>query len=123
MESTWQVVWRVGRRVLVVDVGLAIAAALLVVFTQPFTLGGFSSALILIGALGCCVGFLATVGDFQLRGDWRYQFGRSVSDASLPERTQQEMHERSARESASTVVAIAGLVAIALGALIRASGL
>ncbi len=112
METNVQVFWRFVKRVLLVEGLIVIVTTLIVLATQTFTPFHYGTTLFIVGGLCAVTGALSTTGDFNNRGDWRYQFGRSVSVAGLPERTQQQVKERIARESFTAIISIAGALAV-----------
>ncbi len=119
METNAQVVKRMVWQVLVADVVIALVTAVIVFVTQAFSIFQYGVTLFIVGGLCAALGALSTVGGFSNRGDWRYQFGRSVSVADIPERTQQEVTERTAREGFVVIVAIAGALAMLGGFVLQ----
>ena len=119
METIVQVLRRVTLRVLGVDVVIFIVVALIAGATPPLTAFTYGSGLFFFGGICCALGFLVTAGSFNNRGNWKYQLGRSVSDANLSERTMQDVNERTVREGFAVIMAIAGLVAALAGIVIQ----
>lgn len=122
METGARVFWRVVKRVLLVEGLIVIVTTLIVLATQTFTPFHYGTTLFIVGGLCAVMGALSTTGDFNNRGDWRSQFGRSVSVAGLSERAQREVLERTAREGFTAIVSIAGALAVMGSIVIQSFG-
>lgn len=119
METGIQFVRRIVVKIVVIDVVLLTASGLLCLGSGQCSLFNYGSALQIVGVVAAALGALATAGNFAIVGNWKYQFGRSVSVADIPERTQQDVQERGWRESLVVPLAIAGAVALVAGFVIQ----
>ena len=119
MESLRHTTGRVLTWILALDVALFAVAGLACLGGDQCTAFDFTRNLQIAGIVAAGIGALAVAGNFANVGDWKYQFGRSVSVAPLPERTQQEVREWDRRTSVVVLLAIAGVIALIAGTLLQ----
>jgi hypothetical protein len=110
---------RLLRKVALVELIILVAVGAVCWFGGWRMLSDFAGGLSWAGVLVLVFGCFSLMGGMKASGDFSYQQAQSVMSSSLHERTRQNMRDLEITNSFMSILGIAGLVAIALGQLIK----
>lgn len=106
------------RIVAYIDLGIFGIAALICWLSGRWSARAYSIDLFWIGLLTIGIGVLSSVGGWSLPKSFSYQYGRSVSEQGIPERTRQDMVATLRSHSFLLTTLIAGAITVGIGVLI-----
>jgi hypothetical protein len=118
-ESWGRLILRVLRSALLTALGLGAAALIVCWLIGWRALYLMGQGLLIAGLGSIALGLLSTVGTWNVRGSFGYQFSRSVSHQQVGERTSQDVHDLFGSNAFMITTLLAGILLILLGSLLQ----
>ncbi len=116
-ESVRSVIWRFVRTILLIDLAVFIIRAAVCWDGGWRTLNNFGTGLMLVGLAAWVVGIMSLAGATQIARDPTYRYVQSVYPNTLHQRTVQNWLELGESYGFVTLLGIAGIVPMGLGAV------
>jgi hypothetical protein len=119
-KETWvHLILRVLKNSLLIAAGIASAVFIvcwLLGWRTPFLIGQG----MLFAGLGCVgLGLMSTLGTWNIRGNFGYQFSRSASHQKIDERLGQDIQDLYRSNSFMVLTLVAGMLVLLLGLLLQ----
>jgi hypothetical protein len=118
-ESWGALILRVLRSAVLIALGLGVAAVIICWVVGWRTLYLMGQGLLFAGVGSIALGLLSTVGTWNVRGSFGYQFSRSASHQRVGERTSQDVRDLFGSNAFMITTLLAGILLVLLGSLLQ----
>jgi len=102
-----------------IDLGIFVAVGLICWFSGWRMIYHYSDGLVWAGVAAIVFGIFSLIGGWRGRTSFPYQYGRSAGEEDILERTRRDLKDTGQSYAFLVLMAVVGIVSIALGTLIQ----